>query len=77
MIRLENGLYICHLNGYTLKVVYLGSNVCAIYLDDQFQGKAQFDYVKKKLNQMEKRWDTSKVIHYQYRELTPMHNYRV
>lgn len=68
MIRLGNGLYVCHLNGHVLKVVYKGNNECEIYLGDEFQGKAQFDYVKKKLSLMEKRWNTSKITNYQYRE---------
>lgn len=69
MIRLENGLYICHLNGHLIKIVYKGNNVCEIFLDDEYQGRASFDYVKKKLNQIEKQWDTSKISHYQYKEL--------
>lgn len=69
MIRLGDGLYICHLNGHLLKIVYKGNNVCEIYLEDEYQGRAPFDYVKKKLNLMEKRWNTSKIIHYHYKEL--------
>ena len=69
MIRLGDGLYICHLNGYLLKIVYKGNNECEIYLGDEYQGRAYFDYVKKKLNLMEKRWNTSKIIHYHYKEL--------
>jgi hypothetical protein len=68
VIRLGNGLYICHLNGYILKILYKGSNECDIYLDDILQGSAPFDYVKKKLNLLEKRWNTSKIINYQYKD---------
>jgi hypothetical protein len=56
------------LNGYLLKVVYKGNNECEIYLDDQYQGRAPFDYVKKKLTLLENRWNTLKLVHYQYRE---------
>ncbi|MFC0236651.1 hypothetical protein [Fictibacillus phosphorivorans] len=74
MIRLGNGLYVCHLNGHILKVVYKGNNECEIYLGDEFQGRAPFDYVKKKLSLMEKRWSTSKIQKYQYKELHPTVN---
>jgi hypothetical protein len=68
VIRLGNGLYICHLNGHLLKIVYKGNNECEIFLGDEFQGRAPFDYVKTKLNLMERLWNTSKIIHYQYNE---------
>ncbi|MFG6496223.1 hypothetical protein P8610_12725 [Fictibacillus sp. UD] len=71
MIRLGNGLYVCHLNGHVLKIVYKGNNECEIYLGDEFQGRAPFDYVKKKLTLMEKRWNTSKIMKYQYKEFNP------
>jgi hypothetical protein len=77
VIRLGNGLYICHLNSYILKVVYLGNNECEIYLGDEYQGKAHFDYVKKKLNLMEKRWNTSKIVHYKFREFQPTLDYSI
>jgi hypothetical protein len=69
VIRLANGLYICHLNGHILRIVYKGKNECEIYLGDEYQGRAPFDYVKKKLNFMEKKWNTSKITNYQYQEL--------
>jgi hypothetical protein len=77
LVRLDDGLYICHLNGYVLKVVYIGNNECEIYLGDEYQGRAPFDYVKKKLNLMEKRWDTSKLAHYKFREFQPSLDYTV
>lgn len=77
MIRLGNGLYICHLNGHILKIVYKGQNECEIYLGDEYQGRAPFDYVKKKLNFVEKQWNTSKIIHYHYKELNPFYDYRI
>ncbi|MBY6037203.1 hypothetical protein KUV80_11085 [Fictibacillus nanhaiensis] len=77
MIRLENGVYICHINGYILKVVYVGKNECKIYLGDEFQGTAPFDYVKKKLNLLEKRWNTAKLRHYKFREFHPSLDYTI
>jgi hypothetical protein len=70
MIRLINGSYICRLNHHELKIIYKGNNECEIYLKDELQGRANFDYVKKKLNAMEKRWDTFHLKEYTYKELT-------
>ncbi|MBN3553972.1 hypothetical protein JYA63_06835 [Fictibacillus nanhaiensis] len=70
MIRLINGSYICRLNHHELKIIYKGNNECEIYLRGEFQGRANFDYVKMKLNSIEKRWDTMNIKKYQYKELT-------
>jgi hypothetical protein len=59
----------CYLNGHRLKVVYKGNNVCQLFLEDDYQGTAPFDYVKKKLTELEKTWDTSKINNYYFKEL--------
>jgi hypothetical protein len=69
MIRLGNGVYLCYLNGHRLKIVYKGSNVCQLYLEDEYQGTAPFDYVKMKLTRLEKTWNTSKIKNYHFKEL--------
>ncbi|MCM3717710.1 hypothetical protein [Fictibacillus phosphorivorans] len=68
MIRLIDGGYMCYLNGHRIKIVYKGNNLCELYLEDELQGTAPFDYVKKKLNQFEKTWNTSKVKNYELKE---------
>ncbi|MDM5314894.1 hypothetical protein QUF49_02745 [Fictibacillus sp. b24] len=68
MIRLSKGGYVCHLNGHRIKVVYKGNNVCELYLEDELQGTAPFDYVKKKLGQFEKSWNTSQIKNYEFKE---------
>jgi hypothetical protein len=57
MIRLGEGIYLCFLNGYPLKIIYKGKNICQLYLENEYQGTAPFDYVKKKLTELEKTWD--------------------
>lgn len=69
MIRLGDGVYMCYLNGYPLKIVYKGKNICELYLENEFQGTAPFDYVKKKLGELEKKWSTSKIQNYHFKEL--------
>jgi hypothetical protein len=69
MIRLGDGVYLCFLNGHRLKIVYVGNNICKLYLENEYQGTAPFDYVKRKLTEMEKKWNTSNIHGYQFQEL--------
>jgi hypothetical protein len=43
MIRLGEGIYLCFLNGYPLKIIYKGKNICQLYLGNEYQGTAPFD----------------------------------
>ncbi|WNB92480.1 hypothetical protein [Bacillus sp. NEB1478] len=69
MIRLGDGVYMCHLNGHQLKIIYKGNDICELYLENEFQGRASFQYVKKKLSELEKKWGTHKVKNYHFKEL--------
>ncbi|MET3726825.1 hypothetical protein ABID52_000406 [Fictibacillus halophilus] len=68
MIRLGNGIYLCNLNGHHLKIVYMGNNICTLYLENEYKGSAPFDYIKKKLTEFEKTWNTSQIKKYEFKE---------
>lgn len=45
----EKGVYISKVGDHLIKVVSRGSNTCAIYLDEVYQGMAPADYVERKI----------------------------
>ncbi|MCK6258290.1 hypothetical protein LCY76_17085 [Fictibacillus sp. KIGAM418] len=74
MIRLGNGVYLCEVAGNKVKVVYMGRNICEIFINDELRGRAPFDYVKKQILKWEKRepLSTAYIGHYQFKELVPI-----
>lgn len=49
MVLFEKGVYISKVGDHLIKVVHRGSNTCAIYLNEVYQGMAPMDYVERKI----------------------------
>ncbi len=46
----------------------MGNNICTLYLENEYKGSAPFDYIKKKLTEFEKTWNTSQIKKYEFKE---------
>ncbi len=57
MIRLNGGIYVAYLNGYTIKLNYLLHDRVHVYINNQYSGEASFNQIKRKINRLEKEMD--------------------
>ncbi|MDN4072394.1 hypothetical protein [Fictibacillus terranigra] len=74
MIRLESGIYLSEVAGNKVKVIYCGKNVCELYINNEFKGRAPFDYVRERLMIWENKKDllTAYIIPYPFKQLVPL-----
>ncbi|SDI50740.1 hypothetical protein [Alteribacillus bidgolensis] len=63
MVRLQGGIYYSVLHGHTIKLVYLKNNVCELHIDEKYLGLCSFQYIKRQINNIEKRTNKRKIIY--------------
>ncbi|WP_158734948.1 hypothetical protein [Alteribacillus sp. YIM 98480] len=63
MVRLRGGNYYTFLYGHTIKLVYLKNNVCELHINEKYLGLCSFQYIKRRINNIEKRVKKRKIIY--------------
>jgi hypothetical protein len=73
MIKDDYNTYIGFTGRQTVKLHYLGENVCDLYINREYKGLAPFDYTANKLRQLEKKWliANRNVKPYKFKDIKP------
>ncbi|WP_240373985.1 hypothetical protein [Bacillus piscicola] len=63
MIRLQGGIYYTSLYGREIKLVYLHSDVCKLYINEKYVGLCNFGYIREKVKLLQKRNQKGELIY--------------